>query len=70
MQLAEILIDKGNPRSLTDAGVASEVAFAGLRGGCMNVLINLPELIDKAYKSKTKEVDNLLKKGERLIETI
>ena len=67
MQLAEILIDKGNSNSLTDAGVASEVAFAGLRGGCMNVLINLPELIDKAYvNQKQKEVDNLLKKGQRL----
>ena len=67
MQLAEILIDKGNSSSLTDAGVASEVAFAGLRGGCMNVLINLPELIDKTYiNQKQKEVDNLLKKGEKL----
>ena len=67
MQLAEILIEKGNPSSLTDAGVASEVAFAGLRGACMNVLINLPELIDKPYiNQKQKEVDNLLKKGERL----
>ena len=67
MQLAEILIDKGTPSSLTDASVASEVAFAGLRGGCMNVLINLPALIDKLYiKQKQKEVDNLLKKGEKL----
>ena len=67
MQLAEILIEKGNPSSLTDAGVASEVAFAGLRGGCMNVLINLSELNDKPYiNQKQKEVDNLLKKGERL----
>ena len=67
MQLAEILIDKGNSSSLTDAGVASEVAFAGLRGGCMNVLINLPELVDKTYiNQKQKEVDNLLKKGEKL----
>ena len=33
----------------------------------MNVLINLPELIDKPYiNQKQKEVDNLLKKGERL----
>ena len=67
MQLAEILIDKGNSSSLTDAGVASEVAFAGLRGGCMNVLINLPELVDKTYiNQKQKEVDHLLKKGEKL----
>lgn len=67
MQLAEILIEKGNPSSLTDAGVAAEVAFSGLRGGCMNVLINLPELNDKTYiNQKQKEVDNLLKKGGKL----
>ena len=67
MQLAEILIEKGNPSSLTDAGVAAEVAFSGLRGGCMNVLINLPELDDKTYiNQKEKGVDNLLKKGKKL----
>ena len=63
MQLAEILIEKGNQSSLTDAGVASEVAFAGLRGGCMNVLINLPELIDKPYvNQKQKKLIICLKK--------
>ena len=67
MQLVEILIDKGNSSLLTDACTASEVAFAGLRGGCINVLINLPELIDKTYiNQKQKEVDSLLKKGEKL----
>ena len=33
MELSEILIEKGNPSSLTDASVAAEVAYAGLRGG-------------------------------------
>ena len=32
MELSETLIKKGNPSSLTDASVAAEVAFAGLRG--------------------------------------
>ena len=67
MQLAEILIEEGNQSSLTDAGVASEVAFAGLRGGCMNVLINLPELIDKPYVNKNEMKLKIFKKRKNLI---
>ena len=65
MELAEILVDKGNPNSITDAGVAAEVAYAGLRGACMNVLINLSEIDDSNYGiKKQKEVDALLLKSE------
>ena len=65
MELAEILVDKGNPNSVTDAGVAAEMAFAGLRGACMNVLINLPEIDDNSYViEKQKEVDVLLLKSK------
>ena len=67
MELSEILINMGNPNSLTDASVAAEVAFAGLRGGCMNVMINLLELDDKLYIDKKKnDVDKILKKGKIL----
>ncbi len=67
MELAEILVDKGNPNSVTDAGVAAEMAFAGLRGACMNVLINLPEIDDNSYViEKQKEVDVLLLKSKDL----
>ena len=65
MELAEILVDKGNPNSITDVGVAAEVAYAGLRGACMNVLINLSEIDDSNYViKKQKEVDVLLLKSE------
>ena len=65
MELSEILISKGNTNSLTDASVAAEVAFAGLRGGCMNVMINLLHLNDKLYiDKKQNDVDNILKKGK------
>ncbi len=71
MQLSEVLIKKGNPSSLTDASVAAEVAFAGLRGGCMNVLINLKDLDEKLYVSKKQnEVDKLLSKGKTLHEKL
>ena len=67
MELSEILINEGNPNSLTDVSVASEVAFAGLRGGCMNVMINLLVFDDKLYiDKKQNEVNKILKKGEIL----
>ena len=43
------------------------MAFAGLRGACMNVLINLPDIDDNSYViEKQKEVDVLLLKSKDL----
>ncbi len=43
LERAHNLVENGNPKSVSDAGVAGEVAYAGLRGACLNVLINLSE---------------------------
>jgi len=67
IELADILVEKGNPNSVSDAGVAGEVALAGLRGASMNVLINLPSIDDEEYRSeKRKEVDGLIQAAEAL----
>jgi len=67
IELADILVEKGNPNSVSDAGVAGEVALAGLRGASMNVLINLPSIDDEEYCSeKRKEVDGLIQAAEAL----
>jgi len=67
IELADILVEKGNPNSVSDAGVAAEVALAGLRGASMNVLINLPSIDDEKYRSeKRKEVDRLIQAAEAL----
>ena len=67
IELADILVEKGNPNSVSDAGVAAEVALAGLRGASMNVLINLPGIDDEKYRSeKRKEVDGLIQAAEAL----
>ena len=63
IELAEILVEKGNPNSVSDAGVAAEVALAGVSGACMNVLINLPgiekaESLEKIVFEKTMDVIN------------
>ncbi|MBT3299146.1 MAG: glutamate formimidoyltransferase [Candidatus Marinimicrobia bacterium] len=67
IELAEMLVEKGNPNSVSDAGVAAEVALAGVRGACMNVLINLPGIKDKTYISAKKEVvSKLVSDAEKL----
>jgi len=42
LRLSIEMIKHGNPNSVTDAYVAAEVCNAGVRGGCANVMINLP----------------------------
>ena len=57
----------GNPNSVSDAGVAAEVALAGLRGACMNVMINLPAVEDKTYCDSIQEqVDSFINSGQAI----
>ena len=66
-KLSDQLIDNGNKNSVTDSSVAAEVGLAGLRGACMNVLINIKEVEDKNFaKEKTNLVYHLIKTGELL----
>ena len=68
MNLSIDLIKHGNPNSVTDAHVAAEVGLAGVRGGCVNVMINLSSF-DKIsdYDAKIEEkIECLLKESNRL----
>ena len=68
IKLAIDLIKYGNPNSVTDAHVAAEVGLAGVRGGCVNVMINLSSF-DKIsdYDAKIEEkIESLLKESNRL----
>ena len=65
--MAEILIEKGHPNSVSDAGVAAEVAVAGVKGACMNILINLSDIDNHAYRDdKRKSVETLILKVQSL----
>jgi glutamate formiminotransferase/formiminotetrahydrofolate cyclodeaminase len=57
LERAHNLVENGNPKSVSDAGVAGEVAYAGLRGACLNVLINLSEnsALDEEFTEKVKK---------------
>jgi glutamate formiminotransferase / formiminotetrahydrofolate cyclodeaminase len=49
MDLAILAAKKGNQNSISDAGVAAEMASAGARGAVMNVKINIAGIDDKEY---------------------
>ncbi len=67
--LAHDLIGKGNPNALSDVGTAAMLAYAGLRGGSMNVRINLGGIKDTEQAAKARDrVQRLEVEGERLRE--
>lgn len=68
LELAKVMVEKGNPNSVSDAGVAGEVALAAVRGAGLNVLINLGGVGgDEDYVEETKKaIQELMEKAEKL----
>ncbi|HUU44290.1 MAG TPA: glutamate formimidoyltransferase [Acidobacteriota bacterium] len=52
MQLAQICAEKGNVNSVSDAGVASQMARAAVVGAGLNVKINLAGFEDKTFSDQ------------------
>lgn len=64
LRLTEKLLGKSNANALSDLGVASQQAYAGLEGAVMNVKINLPSIKDEAFVAETAaELSGLLTDG-------
>ena len=62
---AVVVAGAGNPNAKSDVGVGIELLLTGLRGGRMNVDINLAALSDAAYvKRVATERDALVADGE------
>jgi len=60
LKLSKIAVEKGNPNSVSDAGVAAESALTGVRGARLNVMINLSGIEDEGFcKSMKQKVDDL-----------
>lgn len=67
LHLAEELGLRGNPNTISDAGVAGLLGWAACRGAAYNVAINLPGLKDAEFKEQAQErLRDLLKEGQRL----
>jgi len=57
--------------AITDVGVGSLLAYAGLEGALFNVLINLQGLKDQEYVSNVKkETEEVLSSGKELKEEV
>lgn len=61
------VVELGNPNSASDVGVGALMAYAGFEGAVLNVMINLPNIKDEAFKKdmilkinglRSKAVDN------------
>ena len=71
MKFTEVVIDKGNPNCLSDAGVGCLMAHAGLKGAIFNVQINLGSIKDEEYKaSLAEEIKNIEDEAENLAKQI
>ncbi len=66
-ELAELMVNEGNPNSVSDVGVAGEAAYTAVRGACLNVLINLDGVAsDKIFvDDMKKQVEKLLDESEK-----
>ncbi len=61
-ELAELMVNEGNPNSVSDVGVAGGAAFTAVRGACLNVLINLD-----GVGSDQKFVNDMKTRVEKLL---
>jgi len=74
--LIEQAVEKGNPNSLSDAGVAGLMALAGTEGAYYNVLINLDGFdkndkgLNEFVKTTEKEATDLMEKTRQRAEKV
>ncbi|MEJ2056129.1 MAG: cyclodeaminase/cyclohydrolase family protein, partial [Calditrichaceae bacterium] len=61
IKLAETVVQYGNPASITDAAVGALIAYAGVKSGIYNVLVNLKDVRDEKFVKDLKEKCSKLK---------
>ena len=54
MKLAAEIAETGNLASVSDAGVGAQMAYSGVIGGVLNVLINLGDITDSEFVDRMK----------------
>ncbi len=54
IEVAQTVVQYGNPNSITDVGVGAQIAYTGVKGGVYNVLINLKDITDAAFVTEMK----------------
>jgi len=71
IETAKVSAEKGNINSITDAAVGAQIAYAGVRGGILNVLINLKDMQDQPFVRKMEKLcDELDIRSIRLLKEV
>ncbi len=71
LELQDIFAHHGNINAITDVGVGTLLAYAGVEGALFNVTINLGSIKDPDFKKETEEdADNVLNKAKELKEEL
>jgi len=73
----KLIAEKGNPNSISDAGVAAAMAHTACFGASLNVRINLGGIDDPDFKDEresrmraiSEEVDNLYRETIAIVES-
>lgn len=64
LRLQDIFAHYGNVNAITDVGVGTLLAYAGLEGALFNVTINLNSIKDQDFKDEiSAKVESMLKEG-------
>ncbi|NNE54792.1 MAG: cyclodeaminase/cyclohydrolase family protein, partial [Flavobacteriales bacterium] len=63
MEVMLEMVEKGNPNSITDAGVGAMCARTAVLGAVMNAKINLADIEDERFKQETMQQCAKLEEG-------
>ena len=67
LEFSEFLLREGNRNALSDTGVAAALADAALRGGLLNIRINLDSVKDKAFRRRKERLIRHFSKRQTLL---
>ncbi len=71
LELCRWAVKSGNPNALSDAGVASLLAFSGIKGALYNVDINLQSIKDPEFKGEmVRKRDEILARAYKIQEEL
>jgi len=67
LELAQLLLSRGNPNLITDVGVGALLADAALQSAALNVQINLGYIKDEEFRKRTNSVlSSTLSQGQEM----
>lgn len=70
LTMAPLAVERGNPATLTDAGVAVQLAGAAVRGAYYNVMVNLGGLKEPGCAEMEAVASDILRRAEMAVDEL